>query len=439
MTSRPSTPQPIIPEVPEVPEVPDGSMEDLDTFARRARRWLAATLPRLPGGYDNHRLMEEDEDGTRARQLQRLLHDGGFAGLCFPKEYGGQGLSRAHQQVFTRESLPYQMPTLLNVPTLSILAATLLELGTEDQKHRHLPRILSGDEIWVQFLSEPSGGSDLAGLVTRAERDGDVFVLTGSKIWSSGAFRADYALCLARTDWKVPKHRGLTMFIVKVHQPRIEVHRIKMVDGSGEFCQEFFNEALIPAEDVIGAVNDGWAVTSRLLFHEREAVGGGSPFVSGVGAVGSASTGFRSDLVQLARDTGRAGDGRARQLVGEAIANERVHQQLVERISAGMQAGSYPPAAGAIPRLLAATIGERRHDIALDIAGSAGAAWGDGDRAGQVALHYLSRQGGSLGGGSNEMQRNIISERVLGMPREPTADRDVPFEEVLHNANERSR
>ena len=200
-----------------------------------------------------------------------------------PAEYGGLGLPRAHQRAFTQESLPYQMPTLFNVPTLSILAPTLLDFGTEEQKKRHLPAILRGDELWVQFLSEPSGGSDLAGLVTQATRDGDVFVLNGSKIWSSGAFRSDYAMCLARTDPHVPKHQGLTMFILKIHQPGIEVQRISMVSGMAEFCQEFFDDVAIPAENVIGQVNDGWTVASRLLYHERDAVGGGSPYVSGVG------------------------------------------------------------------------------------------------------------------------------------------------------------
>ena len=139
------------------------------------------------------------------------------------------------------------MPTLFNVPRLSILAATLLDFGTEEQKLRHLPAILRGDELWVQFLSEPSGGSDLAGLVTRATRDGDVFILNGSKIWSSGAFRSDYAMCLARTDWHAPKHRGLTMFIMKIHQPGVELQQIQMVDRTAEFCQEFFDDVPVPA------------------------------------------------------------------------------------------------------------------------------------------------------------------------------------------------
>ena len=418
-------------ETAPVPTTTDD--EDVEAFRLRARQWLKATMPPLPDGADNRQLSWADESGQRDRRLQRLLFDGGFAGICFPTEYGGLGLSRAHQRAFTQESFPYEMPTLFNVPTLSILAPTLLDFGTEEQKKRHIPAILRGDELWVQFLSEPSGGSDLAGLVTQATRDGDVFILNGSKIWSSGAFRSDYAMCLARTDPHVPKHQGLTMFLLKIHQPGIEVQRITMVNGIAEFCQEFFDDVALPAEDVIGEVNDGWTVASRLLFHERDAVGGGSPYVSGV-AVGQASDGgLRSDLVDLARATGRTDDPQVRQLVAEARVNDRVQGQLIERVSLGIRTGALPTPAGALPRLFAATNGERHTDIGLEIAGSGAGAWVDGDEAGLWGELFLMRQANSLGGGSNEMQRNIISERVLGMPREYAADRDRPFDEVRHN------
>jgi alkylation response protein AidB-like acyl-CoA dehydrogenase len=407
--------------------------EDVDAFRLRARQWLADAMPRLPEGVDNRHLAQEDEMGEQTRHLQRLLFDGGFAGICFPAEFGGLGLTRAHQQAFTEESFPYQMPTLFNVPTFSILAPTLLDFGTEEQKQRHLPAILRGDELWVQFLSEPSGGSDLAGLVTQATRDGDVFVMSGSKIWSSGAFRSDYAMCLARTDSHVPKHQGLTMFIVKIHQPGIEVQRIKMVNGMAEFCQEFFDDVAIPVDNVLGQVNDGWTVASRLLFHERDAVGGGSPYVSGV-AIGDADQGGqRSDLADLARSTGQVDDPAVRQLVAEGRVNDRVQQQLIERVTLGLRTGAMPAPAGALSRLFAATNTERHLDIGLEIAGAATGAWVAGDPAGLWGELYLSRQANSLGGGSNEMQRNIISERVLGMPREYAADRDRPFDEVRHN------
>jgi len=409
------------------------STEDLEEFRLRARAWLAQSMPRLDGR-TNQQLATEDEDGLRSRHLQRILFDGGFAGLCFPRQYGGQGLSRQHQAVFTRESVPYEMPVLLNIPSLSILAPTLLDFGTEEQKLRHLPAILSAEEVWVQFLSEPSGGSDLAGLVTRATRDGDVFVLNGSKIWSSGAFRADYALCLARTDWHATKHRGLTMFIVKIHQPDIELQQIKMVNGWNEFCQEFFDDVAIPAENVVGEVNDGWTVASRLLFHERDAVGGGSPYVSGSGGAGDRSGG-RDELLELARATASTDDPRVRQLVAEGRVNDRVGGQLVARVTTGIRTGQFPGPAGSLPRLYAATNGERHFDIALELAGSGAGVWEEGDVAGETGIDFLFRQGGSLGGGSNEMQRNIISERLLGMPREYAADKDKPFDEVRHNSS----
>ncbi|HEY1989654.1 MAG TPA: acyl-CoA dehydrogenase family protein [Acidimicrobiales bacterium] len=406
--------------------------ESVDAFRARARAWLADTMPRLPDGATNHFLSREDESGERARRLQRLLFDGGFAGICFPVAYGGQGLSLAHQQAFSQESVPYQMPTVFNVPTFSILAPTLLDFGTEEQKRRHVPAMLRGDELWVQFLSEPSGGSDLAGLVTRATRDGDVFILNGSKIWSSGAFRSDYSMCLARTDWQAPKHRGLTMFIMKIHQPGVEIQQIKMVNGTAEFCQEFFDDVPIPVADVVGEVNDGWTVASRLLYHERNAVGGGSPFVSGVPNAGGGQGGHRNDLLELARATGQSEDPRIRQLVAEARVNDRVQGQLVDRVATGIRTGAFPGPAGALPRLFAATNGERRMDIGLEIAGAGAGAWLE-EPSENWGVEYLQRQGFSLGGGSSEMQRNIISERVLGMPREYAADRDKPFDEVRHN------
>ncbi len=407
--------------------------DELEAFRLRARTWLAETMPRLPEGRDNWQLAQDDEMAVRARQLQGLLFEGGYAGICYPAEYGGQGLTRAHQRAFTQESMGYQMPTTFNVPTLTILAPTILDFGTEEQKLRHLPAILKGEELWVQFLSEPNGGSDLAGLVTTATRDGDVFALNGSKIWSSGAFRADYCLCLARTDSSVPKHQGLTMFILKIHQPGIEVQRIKMINGTAEFCQEFFDDVLIPASDALGGINDGWTVASRLLFHERDAVGGGSPYSSGLGMGNASRGGQRSELEDLARSTGQSADPVVRQLLAEARVNDRVQNQLVDRVAQGIRTGALPGPAGSLTRLYAATNSERRFDIGLEIAGQAGGAWVEGDLAGSASMAWLSRQSNSLGGGSNEMQRNIISERVLGMPREFAADRDQPFDQVRHN------
>jgi alkylation response protein AidB-like acyl-CoA dehydrogenase len=206
-----------------------------------------------------------------------------------------------------------------------------------------------------------------------------------------------------------------------------------MINGTAEFCQEYFDDVLIPASDVVGGVNDGWTVASRLLYHERDAVGGGSPYSSGLGMGNAAKGGQRSDLEDLARATGQFGDPIVRQLLAEARANDRVQGQLNDRVSEGIRTGAMPGPAGALSRLFAGTNSERRFDIGLEIAGGASGAWMAGDAAGTAAVAYLSRQSNSLGGGSNEMQRNIISERVLGMPREFAADRDRPFDEVRHN------
>jgi alkylation response protein AidB-like acyl-CoA dehydrogenase len=409
------------------------TIESVEAFRLRAREWLGANMPLLTEGttpYDPS-AMEDPVKIAHARELQRKLYDGGFAGICYPKEYGGQGLTPEYQHAFTEESVPYEMPFMFNVPTLTIIAPTILDFGTEEQKQRHLRNILKGEELWVQFLSEPTGGSDLAGAITRATRDGDVFVLNGSKIWSSGAFRSDYALCLARTNWDAPKHRGLTMFIVKIHQPGITVEQIKQVNGAMEFCQEFFDDVQIPAEDIMGALNDGWTVASRLLFHERNAVGGGSPYSSGMRL--SETRGPKHSLVDVARQHGKAGDSRVRQMVGEAHANSIVQGQLIDRVTRGIETGAMPGPAGALLRLFTAVVHVREVDIGLDIAGTSAVTWKPGETTGDFGVGFIFRQGLCLGGGSNEMQRNIISERVLGMPRDRGEDRDLPFSQVRHN------
>jgi len=403
-------------------------IEPVEDFRRRARRWLAANMHPVSGDPD-----VRFDDGRRdtERALQRRLWDGGYAGICFPTDYGGLGLTIEHQRAFTEEALPYDMPFSLNVPTLGILAATLVDFGTHEQKLRHLSAILRGEELWVQFLSEPSGGSDLAGCLTRADRDGDVFIMNGSKIWSSAAFASDYAMCLARTNWDVPKHRGLTMFIVEIHQPGIQVEQIRQVDGSMEFCQEFFDDVAIPATDVVGDVDDGWTVASRLLVHERNAVGGGSPYTSGRSS-GHDVTRGDDNLVEMARTSGRARDRHARQLVAEAHIRQMVGAQLIGRVTQGVSCRAMAPPAGSLLKLFSATNVMRRYEIGLELAGEAAAAWPADTEpvARRLSELTLWRQGLSLGGGSNEIQRNIISERLLGMPREYAADREVPYREV---------
>jgi alkylation response protein AidB-like acyl-CoA dehydrogenase len=309
--------------------------------------------------------------------------------------------------------------------------ATLLEAGTEEQKLRHVPAILRGEELWVQFLSEPSGGSDLAGCLTRADRDGDVFMMSGSKIWSSGAYVADYAMCLARTNWDVPKHRGLTMFIVKIHQPGVTVEQIRQVDGTMEFCQEFFDEVPVPVADVVGEIDDGWAVANLLLVQERLSVGGGSAYT--VGRVSKNEVGDdESELVELMRSRGLEQDRSARQTFAEAAITSMVGSELISRVSKGMATGALPPSGGSLMKLYGANAVIRRAEIGLTLAGEDGVAWSTESRppGSTFGAASLGRQGIALGGGSNEIQRNIISERMLGMPREAAADREIPYKDV---------
>jgi alkylation response protein AidB-like acyl-CoA dehydrogenase len=403
-------------------------LEPVEAFRLRARAWLAANFPPRPAN-----AFDRTDEGRRGveRALQRQLWDGGFAGICFPAEYGGLGLTIEHQRAFTEESLPYDMPFSFNVPTFGILAATLVDFGTHEQKLRHLPPILRGEALWVQFLSEPSGGSDLAGCLTRADRDGDVFVLNGSKIWSSAAFASDWAMCLARTNWDVPKHRGLTMFLMPIHQPGVTVEQIRQVDGTMEFCQEFFDDVPIPASDVIGDIDDGWTVASALLVHERMAVGGGSPYTSGLAS--THETGPQEDkLIQHVLAHGLQHDRRIRPLVAEAQVRQILSGQLVRRVTQGMRTGAMPSASGSIMKLFHATSVARRLELSLDVLGPDAVVWPEGESnpARDFGEYSLHRQGIALGGGSNEIQRNIISERVLGMPREFAADKDVPYREV---------
>jgi alkylation response protein AidB-like acyl-CoA dehydrogenase len=407
------------------------STETVEEFRLRARTWLKENLqPATP----QPPWIEDISAWHHTRELQKVLFDGGFAGICYPAEYGGLGLGAEYQRAFTAESRGYEMPVHLNVPTLTICLPTILDLGTEEQKQAHIPAVLRGEELLVQFLSEPRGGSDLAGLVTRAEQDSDGnWVLNGAKIWSSGAYAADFGLCLARTNWDVPKHQGLTMFIVPVRAPGVTVRQIKQVTGVTEFCEEFFDDVVLSPDTVIGEVDRGWEVAGRLLFHERSALGRGSKYASGYRAwIGRNPT----ELVEIARQTGQLDDVRVREDIGEARAMAIVQEHLIDRIAGAIAAEQLPPAASSIIRLSRAESEWLQTDLTVRIAGAAGATGGllgTGDAElglGRAGQDYLYRQAMSLAGGTTEIARNIISERVLGMPREAAADRDVPFKDV---------
>jgi alkylation response protein AidB-like acyl-CoA dehydrogenase len=411
---------------------------DIESFRHRARSWIHTNLePVEPGAWQgilrNVRTDEEElAEVERDRRLQRMLFDAGLAGICFPTAYGGQGLTPEHQRAFNEELAGFEYPIRIQSPTISPCAAVLLEFGTEEQKLRHIPAILKGEELWMQFLSEPSGGSDVAGALTTALRDGDQWVLNGSKVWTTGAWWSDWGLCLARTNWDVPKHRGLSVFMLPIHQAGIEVHRIEMLNGSKEFCQEFMTDVLIPDGDRIGEVDGGWTVGIRWMFHERMLHN--SPYVTM--PAGSAPSGIGAlSVLQIARSSRRLDDPRVRDLVGESRMLQVVGEQLQRRLAEGLSSGVMADQSAAIGRLFSGVVSARATTIGFEIAGAAGGAWMDDDGAlADSGTDFLMRQVSCIGGGTTEMARNVISERVLGMPRDRTLDGDVAFRDVPRNA-----
>jgi alkylation response protein AidB-like acyl-CoA dehydrogenase len=410
---------------------------DVDTFAVRARSWLAKNMPATePRSGDFFVTAAEQSDADQlarirtCRELQRRLFDGGFAGICVPAEYGGQGLSPAHQAAFNREIAGYDYPAEIQASTFIPAMALLLEFGTEEQKHRHIPAMLRGEEVWVQFLSEPGGGSDAAGAVTTATRDGDNWVINGSKIWTTAAWYGDWAICLARTNWDVEKHRGLTVFSFPVNTPGIDVHRIELVNGSKEFCQEFLTDVVVSDRDRIGDVDAGWDVVTRWLHHERT-ISGGSKYVTGRGSRPNDGPYDARAMLDTARRLGTVDDDRTRALIGEAHALSLVMKALVGSVTEKMASGALPHHAAAMMRLFSGTMNARRATLVMELSGQSGVAWPAGDKTfEQIGIGYLVRQVACIGGGTTEMARNVISERLLAMPREQRNDtgpfRDVP-------------
>ena len=400
------------------------SPDELAEYRERARSWLKPNMPPIDQAIPHHR-----QDNAHLKALMRTLHSGGYSGICFPTEVGGAGLSREHHRVFCAEAAGYELPAFASNPGLAIVAPPILEFGTDAQK-QHIRAMLEGRAVFAQLMSEPSGGSNMAGALTRADRDGDSWILNGSKVWSSGAWRADWGLLLARTNWDVPKHQGLSMFLVDLKLPGVEVRPIKMVDGRSDFCEEFFRDVVVPDACLLGAPGGGWTVAQNLLYHERNSAGGGSPYAFNR-EKGREHGGTGIDLTEIARRRGSVDDPRVHELLGEAYVLDLVAQQLVDRVTDAIRAGVLPAIAGSMLRLSAGERAVRRSTIALELGGVGAVTWERPDEA-EVAMGYVRRQALCIGGGTTEMQRNLVSERLMGMPREPAADVGVPFRVVRH-------
>ncbi len=408
--------------------------DDVAEYRAAMRSWLAANLePRAAAASlrAGHAISADQLAADRA--VQRTIFEAGYMGITLPVEYGGQGLTKQHQRVWTEESARYAVPTPGGIAmsvTLGIVLPTLLAHGSEHQKQEWIPRMLSAEEIWVQLLSEPGAGSDLAGVLTRAVPDGDAWRITGTKLWSSGAMSADYGVCLARTDWDTPKHRGVTWFKVPLHDERVTVRPVREINGSSEFCEEFLDDVVVGSEMVIGEVNNGWGIANTMLAVERS----GTP--SRPASATDAASGLAPDLVELARAAGLANDGATRQLIAGAHIADWAHRQLTSRVLEATRAGAVDASATSLIKLSSGLVQPARAAAAMEIAGRRGVAWspeGD-DRFRAAAVNFLNGRIMSIAGGSNQIQRNIISERLLGLPREPSVDADKPFREVLRDA-----
>lgn len=407
---------------------------DVETFRAEARAWIDENLERRPTTALSGRIQRRassPEQFDEARSLQRKLFDGGFAGISYPVEYGGRGLTPLHERAFREESIDYLTPDFgaAGGVTFGAIGRSLLAHCTPEFLERHIPKILAGEELWCQFYSEPEAGSDLAGIRTRAVRDGDRWIISGSKIWSSGAYLADWAMCLARTDWNAPKHRGLTWFAMPTDAEGVTINQIRQINGNAEFCEEFLDEVEVTDDDVIGEVNRGWSVTQTMLVYER-----------GAGEMGATPREPRllaPDLVELARRANKLEEPCARQAIAKAHVNDYAQYHLGRRIADRLRSSSQPePHVAAYGKLASGVLAPIRARLAMEIGGPAALAWSSDDEdGGRPALDYLNGRVTSIAAGTNEMQRNGIGERVLGLPREPSFDTNKPFNEVLKSAH----
>jgi alkylation response protein AidB-like acyl-CoA dehydrogenase len=403
----------------------------LEEYRQKARAWLGGHLARREGPRQPHEIdFYTPEVMATNRALQRTLFEGGYAGISWPKPYGGQGLPVAYEATFLDEAANYVLPDfgILTGTTFHVCVPIMIAFGAPVFLKGFVPKVLKGEALVCQFFSEPSSGSDLAGARTRATRDGEQWFLNGQKIWSTYAHLADWGLCLARTDWDVAKHRGLTWFAVPCDSPGLTIRPITQINETAEFCEDFFDDVAVPDTNRIGDVNAGWSVTQTLLVYER---GAGRPDDGAPPAPGP----LAPDLVRVAREAGRIDDPLVHQKLARAHAIDFVGQALASRIAEMGRLGLLNAGNAAYGKLFLGTYNPIRARLGVEIGGGSAMAWSEDDPDGAAtSLGYLNGRIMSIAGGTNEMQRNGIGERALGLPREPGFDTDKPFNEVLRDA-----
>ena len=381
----------------------------LAAIRAEARAWLDEHWPAFCAEHpDTGRY-----DGDRARAWQRRLAAGGWGAPSWPAEYGGRGFGPLESTVWGEEKARAGASIPFNVVGFGMAGPTIISHGSPEQKARYLPPLLGGDEIWCQLFSEPGAGSDLASLTTRAVREGDEWIVTGQKVWSSSAHEADWGLLLARHDFDVPKHKGLVYLLADMRSPGIEVRPLKQMDGGAHFNEVFLSDVRVPHAMRLGEPGEGWRIAITTLMHERM-------------SIGSASGGYMfpfDRLTDIARRREGGVDPIAREELARVYTQMRILEMLNARILAKIGAGKIPDAEGSIVKLVLANLVSEIAEVGMRLLGPDGTVMGEEG----VQRAFLGSPAFHIGGGTDEIQKNLIGERVLGLPKDPSPDKDVPF------------
>ena len=386
--------------------------DEADAFAERCRAFLSEhARPGAPGNV------------AAARAFQGELAAAGLAGLPYASEYGGAGLTLEHERIYRAVAQDFPPVAGSLVISHGMCLPVLNEFGTEEQKRRFMPDNISGATLWCQMFSEPGAGSDVASLQTRAERDGDEWVLNGQKVWTTLAHESEYGILIARTDPEQPKHAGISMFVVDLRAPGTEVRPIHQIDGSRHFNEVFFTDVRIPADWLVGEQNNGWRQATAMLMYERVAI-------SSMGS-GSISQPMYDTLLAAAMASGRLGDAVVRDQLMRIYAMETTKSLVALRTRADLKAGKAPGPGGSLGKLATSVIAREFRSVALEIAGPDSVAWDPARRdGGALQQQMISSLSTGIAGGTDEIQRNIIGDRVLGLPREVALDKNVAFKDL---------
>ncbi|MEX2254491.1 MAG: acyl-CoA dehydrogenase family protein [Acidimicrobiia bacterium] len=401
-------------------------MSDLEAFRAGAVAWLSAHAePRRGDGDWSHGPRDatwdaECEHFERCRAWQRTRFDGGWAGITWPREHGGRGGTPAQSVAFDQEQAAFDVSSGFVASTIALVGPTLLAHGTDEQRARYLRPLLRADEVWCQLFSEPGAGSDLAGVRTRADRDGDELVVTGQKVWTSGARHADLAILLVRTNPDATKHRGISYLLVDMATPGIDVRPLRQITGAAHFNEVFLTDVRVPVANVVGEIDGGWGPARTTLANESALIGGSTQADSGAAA-----------LFDLARTQDRLDDPRTRQELARVWEREQILEWMRDRLQGDLLAGRAPSLDGSILKVPWSRDRSAKGELAVALLGAAGMlAASDAPRDGFWQTVMLNRFWASIGGGTDEIHRTMIGERALGLPPEPRLDRDTPFRDL---------